>query len=313
MTDTLTKPAPQVERDRWGRPLVTPPGGGKKVPYRRCTTFIDVLDDRYALELWKQRQVAHGLAMRPDLVLKAASAAGDKKVLNEVVRDASEAAGSSQAATTGTALHAITEQLDRDEDPLIPPSAQADVDAYKRETEHLTMSMIEVFVVNDALKVGGTFDRVVELPDGSRVVADIKTGSIDYSASKIAMQLAIYSRSQQYNPGTARRSDLGVDLHRGLVIHLPAGAGECTLHWADLDAGWDGVNVAAQVWAWRDRRNLLEAAAPGPDLFGLIAIAGDVESLRQLYTSYEQQWTDLHTAAAKRRIAELQAPSPTPA
>src|SRR5690554_650231 len=159
MSQTVTQPAPQVERDRWGRPMVIPPGGGRPVAYRRCTSFVDVLDDRWALEAWKQRQVAHGLALRHDLLLKAASANGDKKILNEVAQSAMEAAGSSTSATTGTALHAITEQLDRGQDPLIPPSAQPDVDAYRRATEHLRMRAVEVFVVNDELQVGGTFDR----------------------------------------------------------------------------------------------------------------------------------------------------------
>ena len=36
-----------IPRDRWGRPLVIPPGGGKKrVAYRRVTTFVGVLEDR---------------------------------------------------------------------------------------------------------------------------------------------------------------------------------------------------------------------------------------------------------------------------
>lgn len=303
MTDTLTKPAQQVERDRYGRPMVIPPGGGKKVSYRRVTTFIDVLDDRFALELWKQRQVAHGMAMRADLVLKAASANGDKKLLNEVAKAATEAAGSSQAATTGTALHAITEQLDRGEDPLIPPSAQPDVDAYKDATGLLSMKLIEVFVVNDELQVGGTFDRVVETHDGRRFVADIKTGKIDYGASKIAMQLALYARSQRYLLN-GERHPLSVDQTRGLVIHLPAGAGECSLHWADLDAGWRGVEIARDVWTWRSRSGLLDAQ-PTPDLLGQIYTARDEASIKTLWSQHQAIWTEIHTAAVKERLTEL--------
>ena len=311
MTETVA-PAAQVERDRYGRPLVIPPSGGKKVSYRRCTTFIDVLDDRYALELWKQRQVAHGMAVRPDLVLQAASAAGDKAILNKVVAAAAEAAGSTQAATTGTALHAITEQLDRGQDPLIPPSAQPDIDAYQATTAHLDMRMIEVFVVHDGLQVGGTFDRVVEL-DGARYVADIKTGSIDYGAAKISMQLALYARSQLYDVRTGARTDLGADQTRGLVIHLPAGAGQCTLHWADLSIGWAGVQIAKDVWDWRGTSGQLEASPPGlldpnpvPDIHGLISMAADRPSLEGLFRQFEDRWTDGHTEAARRRIEALE-------
>jgi hypothetical protein len=312
MTSTVTQPAPQVERDRYQRPLIIPPGGGKKIPYRRVTTYIDVLSDRYLLELSKQRKVAHGLAMRPDLVLKAASAAGDKKLLNEVAKAASEAAGASQAATVGTALHAITEQIDRGEDALIPPSAQADIDAYRKATAHLKIKMIEVFVVHDDLKVGGTFDRVVEL-DGTNYVADIKTGSIDWDPGKIEMQLAMYARGQVYDPRTGERTPLDVDTTRGLVIHLPAGSGQCTLPWADLTIGWAGVQIAKDVWDWRGLSGHLQAEPPGLDLFAVIAGAPDRPCLESLYQEHSAVWTDIHTAAAKRRLLNLESSSPAPA
>jgi hypothetical protein len=111
-------------------------------------------------------------------------------------------------------------------------------------------------VVNDALQVAGTFDRVVAVGD-LRFIADLKTGGIDYAAAKIAMQLAVYANSERYDPETGARSPLAVNQERGLVIHLPAGEGQCSFHWADLKAGWEGVQLAAQVWAWRARKGLL--------------------------------------------------------
>ncbi|MGH3599137.1 MAG: hypothetical protein ACRDQH_02475 [Pseudonocardiaceae bacterium] len=303
--NAVVRPGAQIDRDRWGRPLVVLPDGSKRVGYRRCTSFIDVLDDRYNLELWKQRQVADGLARRPDLVLKAAAAAGDKTELNDVTKQALEAAGSSSAATTGSAVHSLTEQLDRGQDPIIPPGTTADIDAYRATTSHLVMHMIEVFVVHDGYQVGGTFDRVVQI-NGVRYVADIKTGSIDYAGSKIAMQLALYSRSQLYDIRSGKRSDLDVHQQRGLVIHLPAGAGECSLHWCDLDAGWEGVRVCRQVWDWRSRKGLLEASAPEPpSIQDLISKCPDVESLRALWAAHEHDWTDHLTTTAKARIAQL--------
>lgn len=250
-----------VCRDGYKRPLVIPREGGKPVPYRRCTTYIDVLESTHNLMRWGQRQVAVGLALRPDLVMQAAvvrdpeSEAG-KKALDRVVEAAQEAAGASAKATIGTALHNLTEQLDRGEAAVIPESAFADIAAYKAATAAWTMADIEVFVVNDELKVGGTFDRVMEL-GGIRWIADLKTGRIDYAASKIAMQLAVYANSERYNPETGERTPLGVDRARGFVIHLPAGEGVCTMHSADLRAGWDGVLLAANVWAWRSRKGLL--------------------------------------------------------
>lgn len=301
MTDTIVAPRTDVPRDRWGRPLITPPGGGKPVPYRRCTTFIDVLTDRFALELWKQRQVAAGLAARPDLVLKAASAAGDKKILNEVCDAAMEAAGSSAAATTGTALHAITEQIDRGFQPTIPPTSQADVDAYLQATAELRMAEIEVFVVNDDLKVGGTFDRVVEWC-GRRYVADIKTGRIDYDQGKIAMQLAVYAGGHRYHPD-GHREPLGVERDWGLVIHLPAGAGECALWWVNLAEGRQGIDIATRVWGWRGAGHRF--ARQFVPLSERIAKAPDVAALERLWMDNAAVWTEQWTAAAAARKQEL--------
>lgn len=297
----ISSPRTEVPRDRWGRPMVIPPAGGKPVGYRRCTTFIDVLADRWALELWKQRQVADGLARRPDLVLKAASAAGDKKTLNEVCDAAMEAAGSSAAATTGTALHALTEQLDRGFEPTIPPSSQGDIDAYRQATADLSMVEIEVFVVNDDLKVGGTFDRIAQW-QGRRYVADIKTGRIDYDQGKIAMQLAVYAGGRKYTPD-GRREPLRVEKDWGLVIHLPAGAGECSLWWVNLADGRAGVDVASRVWGWRSGRH--EFARQFVPIAAHIAAAADVEGLERVWSEFQAMWTPELTTAAAARKKEL--------
>ena len=54
-TPELVGPGKHVQRDRWGRPLITPPRGGKPVPYTRCTTYVDVLESTWNLMAWKQR------------------------------------------------------------------------------------------------------------------------------------------------------------------------------------------------------------------------------------------------------------------
>lgn len=53
--ETVTEPTFQnveLPRDRFGRPMVMPPSGkGKRIPYRRCTTFVGCLDDMNGLLL----------------------------------------------------------------------------------------------------------------------------------------------------------------------------------------------------------------------------------------------------------------------
>lgn len=254
-TEAVVGHATEVPRDGFGRPLITPVGGGKPVAYQRCTTFIDMLSDRYQLEAWKQRQVAVGLSRRPDLLLRAGST-DDKDTLNQVCEDALEAAGSSAAATVGTAIHEITERIDRGEKPAIPASHSDDLLAYIMATATLKKRDIEVFVVHDELKVGGTFDRVLEV-NGGAYVADLKTGNIDYDTAKISMQLAVYANSKRYSPATGERSELGVSTEKGIIIHLPVGTGTCDLYWVDLVRGLEGVKLCAKVRDWRKTKMTL--------------------------------------------------------
>lgn len=307
MTGLITVPIP-IPRDDKKRPLVRPVGQlhAKPVPYTRCTTYVECLDDRYALEKWKMRMVALGLTDNPDLLLSVAAHRDDKDKLNELTWKATEQAKASAAATTGTALHALTEKIDRGQDVgVIPEAYQADLDAYRQATEHMEMLAIERFVVQDALKVGGTPDRVVRV-GGRSYIADVKTGggAVNWGQRAIAMQLAVYAHSAHYDPRTGHRTPLPNDLDqtRGIIIHLPAGAGECTLYWVDLDAGWLAVTLATRVREWRRRKDLF---TPYQRLEDQIAAAATVDELVALWAAHEHEWIDQHTQLAAARKATL--------
>ena len=110
----------------------------------------------------------------------------------------------------------------------------------------------------DDIKTAGTFDRLIEL-DGQTYIADIKTGTIVWSLQKIAMQLAIYSRGQRYDPATGNRTPLGnVNQRNGIIIHLPAEEASCTLYWVNIDAGWQAVERALWVRNWRNTKGLTQ-------------------------------------------------------
>lgn len=217
--------------------------------YTRCTTFVDCLDDKYNLQKWQQRMVALGLADRPDLLLAVSAHRDDKRELDQITGKALEAAQAGAAATTGTALHALTEKIDRGEElPVIPEAYRADLEAYRKATIELETLLIEQFTVHDEHRIGGTPDRLVRYR-GRAYIADVKTGQIDFGAMKIAMQLSVYARSTPYNHETKTRTPYPapVDTTRGVVIHLPAGTGTCELRWVDLDVGWTAVEIAARV------------------------------------------------------------------
>lgn len=328
----------KVPRDRWGRPLIVPPGakpGTKPVPYTRATTFADSVEDMYGLGRWQQRMVALGLAKRPDLLLAVSAHEDDKDKLNRLTDQAKEAAASSAAATTGTALHKLAERYNHGQISLddVPDSNRADLAAYVAATAPLTLHGIEEFVVVDELQVGGTFDRIVEY-DGKRYVADIKTGSIEYASTKMSIQLALYAHGELYTPGKGDRGSTGVSRTSGIIIHLPAGAGRCDLYWIDLRAGWEAAELCQRVRAWRKRKGLLAAASFGQAVLEppvsetdravavveevfevindnaeavklLIADADSSQQLEQIWAAHQQHWTAEHTRLAAARKTHL--------
>jgi hypothetical protein len=342
---TITTPPPPIARDRWGRPLVVPPEGGKAVAYTRCTTFIDCIEDKYNLQKWMQRMVATGLASRPDLLLSVSAHLDDKGALDKICESAREAAQATAAATTGTALHALTELIDRGQElpPGLPANVQASLKAYEAATADLKATHIEQFCVLDMLKsgppgsrmpgIGGTPDRIVKY-QGGVYIADLKTGSIQWGALKIAMQLALYSRSQTYDIVTAERGRHNASTTKGIVIHLPAvedpADARCDLFWVDLSEGWNAVLVARAI---REKRKLklpdlmtplgeptlteqLVASLPATDItpapdpsFGAansltarILACSSADEVRALWTA---DWTDDMVALAKAHVVTL--------
>jgi hypothetical protein len=315
-------PAPTIPRDRWDRPLVVPLDGGKPTAYTRCTTYVDCLEDKYNLQRWQLRQCAIGLADRPDLLLSVSAHRDDKRVLNGIAEKAMEAAASSARSTTGTALHALCERVDRGH-PLgmVPSSARADVQAYQAATRDFEHVYIEQFSVHDGLKVGGTPDRVVKF-DGRHYIADIKTGSdVAWGAMKIAMQLAVYAHSIPYHPpGQRQPYPFDIDQQEAIVIHLPAGEQRCELSFVNIERGWDAVQVASQVRELRSHKDWYTPIRRGPDLpppepatvDELIDRAATVDELRMVWSKAiaNGNWTEENLTRAKSRKAELERVAP---
>lgn len=261
---------PEPRRDRYGRYLITPHDGGKPKSYTRATTFAETLDDRYNLELWKLRQTAVGLAGRPDLIAQiAAHGPDDKKVLNQVCRDAMDAAASSSAANLGTALHRATEAADLGE-PVADMFTER-VGLYTAALNDAGLTVlpdhVEQVVVNEPYGVAGTLDRIVT-HNGRNYIADLKTGrSVEWGAGGYAVQLALYATATSYYDYATdtHSTPPDVDTDRALIIHLPAAGGPCTIWWLDITAGREACEHARWVRGWRRRRDLLTPVTAPPD------------------------------------------------
>ena len=315
--DTVTA-QPEPKRDRFGRYLLPDPGQtgpASDLAWTRCTTFAKAISDTYHLSRWQMRMVAKGLAMRPDLfALAAAAAVSDKAVLNQVADDAMETAGSADGRNKGTALHRFTERVDLGEPVTVPAPWDADVAAYRATMSAAGITVpreyIERITVVKALKVAGTFDRILQLPDGRLVIGDLKTQKDFYSWLEIAVQLAVYSRADAlWNAHTNRYDPMPpVDQDVAIVMHLPVGQGVCTLHEVDINAGWEIAQVCQQVRELRARKNLARVhteATVGDPVLAAIHGADSVQALTAAWQIHLTAWTPAHTAAAQRKKAAL--------
>ncbi|MFC4089372.1 hypothetical protein [Micromonospora sp. GCM10011541] len=290
---TFTKPstvgavdqvADEQPRDRWKRPLIYVPGKPKLVPYTRCTTFIDVIEDKSALTKWGKRMVLVGAAKAPQVVREAVGLdhtdPAGKKALDAKAETLVNVAGANDKREKGTHLHGLSEYVDRGEPlPECSPQDRADMAAYMMATLDLEVVHAERLVVVDEMEVAGTPDRVsyydgpgpglmypdMGYPDHIKgnLITDLKTGSVEYGALKMAMQLAMYSRGVFYDWRTQERTPLpDVNQEWGLIVHLAAGTGVATVYWIDLTAGWKGVQVAKIVRELRKNKKVMFPFGP---------------------------------------------------
>lgn len=261
-------PASDVERDRWGRPLIIPPEGGKPVAYTRMSTIAKVLDDQSNLIAWAQRMTAIGLLKRPALMTRLSGivATGEldsddskkaskaKRDLTKLCKEAQEAAGSLDRASAGTGLHALTEALDAGL-PLEFVSAPdlARVKEYEAAMAEYTPLRAEGFVVQDDIKAAGSYDRLWLCPDGRVRVGDLKTGAWDKKYPMgVTTQLAGYANGLHYDYETGAREPLHPDLDPsiGLLISMPPSGG-CEVVPLDLTLGWRCLTAAIETRALR--------------------------------------------------------------
>lgn len=329
---SLTTVGGDFKRDTYKRPLIVPPNGGKPVAYRRCTSYVDVLADKFKLQQWDKRQVAIGLAQRDDLRLSVLAHLDDKGALDRACADAKEYALASAAATKGTAFHSLTDIIDSGgELPAgLPENVVRTLEAFREATSALKVIAIEPKSCLDTHKVAGTPDRIYEF-EGERYIGDTKTGTIRFGTQKIAAQLAVYARSWLYDVSTGQRTAHDCSTLRGIVMDVDLDACTVDLRWIDLEAGWEAVKVAKQVWDQRsldkydrlvtpfgtparpslrleirdDEQSKVAAAAEHDRIAKLIRNATTPDLVRGVWESNSEVWTDDLTTIARERIAGL--------
>lgn len=235
-------------------------GNSREVVYTRCTSFVGVLESRQNLEAWQRRITMLGLSVDPllwaDLL---ACDPEDREALNAIADQAFEIGDGHAAANKGTDLHTLSEAVDLGGRFMIEATYadRRDMAAYARarDRHRLVFTDAEVFVVQDELRIGGTFDRRAIWPEhhtlcpcpAEAVIFDLKTGRVDYGQGKICQQLGVYAHSERYDALSGARTPLDVCRNVGLVMHLPQGEETAHLYTADLVEGWRAVQISASV------------------------------------------------------------------
>jgi hypothetical protein len=297
-------------------------GTCKCVYYKRCTTWIDVIQDEFLLKQWGKRNVAWGMSQRKDLQLAAATCKPDsdpdqtkedKNTLNDIAKQAGKWAGDDWKAGIGTSEHKLTHMMDRGETlGVVPDRWVDDLKAYEEETKDIEWVAIEQFRVNDELKVGGTVDRIgfKRGSDGRLRVYDVKTGS-DWNECGFAMQLAMYARMVPYLiPTDTRTIDPGeIDLNIGYVIKLPEGQGVCRIEPIHIGLGWGACRVAMDVWKLRKQKFFMpeNEIVQGRTLLDMARTAGSRNELNILWKNAKAmgELTDEVKAAMHKRAREI--------
>lgn len=253
------------------------------------STVAKIPDDTFALEAWRKRQVAIGLAMSPDLVERVAAHYDDKAVIDDLADQALERAGAMQAAGRGTAAHRIAERVDLGEPIIETPLAVEVTEAWKKALADAGLRIVPAYIERIVglpnLNIWGRFDRVVS--DGTYLyVLDLKTGAaaLRYPHS-VAVQLALYANA------TVLAGDLSVvdgtgdvvetesfeswppaalNLRTAYVLHLtPNGAKVVPIN---IEAGWQTfTSIIIPTLKWRKRRDLVGSPLTAQAYLGTIS------------------------------------------
>lgn len=264
-------PDDKTDFDQWKRYKIPDPITGKMTGRQRVTTFAKSISDQYGLGQWQQRVLLTGAARFPNMLAGAGKldVKEDREILDQMVESIKNAAGAKDKAEHGTTVHTYTEHMDAgsmtaEAWAAIPQPFLPDLMAYRNEMSAAGLysipEMIERTTIHRGLEVAGTLDRILRTPAGDYVIGDVKTGQdLSYGWLDIAIQLACYAHgvnengvwdwaTRQWLPAPTVRTDYAI------VMHAPAGQGNCTLYRVDLTKGWAAATLAKQVVETRKTR-----------------------------------------------------------
>ena len=271
MTTDPFAPTSTIQRDRWERPLITPPGQTTPVAYLRPSSVPNQLNDDFAISRWKMHSLTLGLGKRRDLWQHAATLTrDDKHKLQEIVDAAMEMVAEDTQANLGSAIHAYLQTgMDRPDD---LPEIHACAVGIRTAMTAAGLTMIdgtaEMFVINDTIQAAGSWDGLVRNAEGDVMVFDIKTSSQianvpAYKAQAWCIQMAIYANANRF---ADNRPLPELEKRKGVVAFVDRGTGECRLLTTNLEWGWEQAQLARRAYdIKKTKTQLLAVDAPVVD------------------------------------------------
>ena len=264
-----------------------PKSGGEHVSrgVMRVTNLVGAFEDTRALNVWEQGMGLIGLALAPELyeeLVLLVDQARSEGVNFELLRDypalkealagaphdqekqeksligrAKAIAKAGAAAQRGTNRHTAWEHRGKTGELI----GTEDIRTHVVETEALLRAaglervpgLSERIVRNTDVGAVGKFDDILlEQTTGRLLLADLKTKATPfYSWLTVDAQLATYAWAdwmltpdgQGYEPGPRHH----VDLHEGVILHVPSDGSPARLERADLVNGWEVAQISAHV------------------------------------------------------------------
>lgn len=303
-TERVKKVDPARPEAKRGRYTLPNPDNGKSRSWQRVTNFVKMTDDTYHLELWKQRNVAKGVAIlaeagRVDIPeLAQLDVKLDKNRVNNICTTAQDVAEAYKMADEGTALHTSTELADYAGGDLnrVPTPHRRKVrmylDALAANGMTVVSGMIERVTASARYECAGKFDRIYRLASGINVIGDLKTGdSLDWSFPAIAAQLECYEDGvNNHGVFDGQRYDDSIKVSHdfGVVIHLPSTRDEVTVYWVDLAQG--RIINAANLTVRAARKIKMKHVAEvfDADRYGVTQDGADAHWIEQLNAAHSR-------------------------
>lgn len=188
----FTPPARRIDKVAFGKPThYYEDANGKRIP--GVTTILNEGMPKPALINWAANATADYAVNNWDH-LADMGVADRLKVLKKARYEDRDA-----AAKRGTEVHDLAEHLLKGEEVSVPDELRGHVESYVRFLDDWQPEpvIVEKTVINYKHGYAGTLDMVVDLPDGRRVLADIKTTRSGIYG-ETALQLAAYRYAEVY-------------------------------------------------------------------------------------------------------------------